>query len=259
MRQSLITNWTRDSPEKCFVKEFARLDIRSKEFYDINPVKTPFTVIFKHDYIEPVYFKCEDKYALYATQDLYVGTLVLIERAFVKKRKSMLIALSVYPEILEKLYPRTGQRPEANPLELLWDKVDKNVFQWEDQGDPKHLKDTLALLPFLSMSNHSCNPNIDIVRWLDSDFQDRPEDNFLNGGYAVYTTQPVKKGEELCISYGVEVGHTPTQNSQCVHSWTCRCGMDEEERRIKFDASNKLAFECWEEDKHTLGYLFNED
>lgn len=77
----------------------------------------------------------------------------------------------------------------------------------------------MSLWPYYSLFNHSCDPNV--------------TERVSGGSMVLYATRPIKKGEELYVSY-VPMGNMPRQMRQRVlRKWfgeSCRCLRCERER-----------------------------
>jgi len=257
MKQPLITNFFTQK-NGTLTNSFKRIKISSVFVESDIPGPIPFTVKFKHLDVESVYFPTKDRYGLYAYDDLEVGTLILVEDGIIGTEKIVQEKIIKLPDIYKELYPRnTIDATHLGSIALkkqTREKVWYNSFEWYDYGDSKEIREFQTILPFLSRCNHSCKPNIDIVRYLYSDYSQNNlsrTKNIWHGGFAVYITKKVHAGDELFISYGTDTGHS----SDSHFDWTCECGLSKEDREDLYTVSNKMAYEFWTEDKE---YVFDE-
>lgn len=152
--------------------------------------------VYEHNAVE--YRKKDEAYAVFATKDIPVGTLILMEHVLWGTEKQCIQALCQDQRLAADLFPRTFNA-------TIKDKIDYNSFMFFDH---------YVLGDRFSKYNHSCTPNCYMG------LADR-----INGDqiYGMWTVQNVSAGTELCIDY---VNHSNVDYHFAMkkkHGFTCNC------------------------------------
>lgn len=173
------------------------------------------SIIYKHDGV--VCCKTEDgKLAIYATEYLPEGTLLVFEQAVVGSNDYIKSCLMHRNDIAKELYPRNTEDLQC--------KINHNAWEWEDDlYIPLHTTKTNAICPYISKFNHKCAPNAWVETLCISKFLYEEEyDAMMNfmGGIVVYAVDDIEPGEEICINYGYQIGHEEINPN---FAWKCDC------------------------------------
>ena len=248
MSQTLITDYL--NRDTSISSQFSNLNLqdRSSPFiFGINSkllpqnkqIPEPETVLFTHPDISPVYFPSVDQYGFYATKEIEAGTCILIEEGFVGESNTSIAKFLFHnKDIASRLYPRNHRPDLWSSFKECERKAAHNVWEWSPE---KNAKNKIVFLPYTSMFNHSCTPNVDASQyshWSQTHFR-------MSEGFAIYSTSFIPAGEELTISYGESVGHVKSS----VFSWECNCGLSHEERLDNYNKSLRTVRECFSEDE----------
>ncbi len=152
--------------------------------------------VYEHTAVE--YRKIDGAYSVYATKDIPVGTLILMEHVLWGTHKQCFQALRQDKRLVADLFPRT-------PNATIEDKLDYNSFIFFDH---------FVLGDRFSKFNHSCTPNCYMG------LADKINDEQI---YGMWTVQNVPAGTELCIDY---VNHSNVEyhlSMKKKHGFTCKC------------------------------------
>jgi len=254
--QHRITDYFHTPLEHCFQTScsLSEKKHKTKNILDLNTRSSlgipsivnkpdPHTVIYKHDLVLPIYFPKSDYFGIYAKDNIPAGTMLVFEHAIVDYFDDLVEWVTDHTEISCDLYPRTEYS-----LQSFKNKVSYNIWEWYEKGDPIEFKRQSALCPFISKFNHSCNPNAFSTRYTEN----CTVDNF-QGYFIIYATYDIKQGDEICVSYGWDVGHTNTH-----FNWKCDCGLNLRERSDIFVSNVKFVEHCLNEDRDHIYTQLNE-
>lgn len=136
------------------------------------------------------------------------GTLLILEHGLHGDQTYVLRVVSANDELQQSLYPRTGDCAE--------EQVHCNVFRGDSNDNVRLFKD-------ISAFNHKCSPNAVCVKAGRIEFCK----DYVACFGAVYAIKRIAKGEEICISYGSEVGH----RGEDQYKFQCDCGLTADQRK----------------------------
>ena len=104
--------------------------------------------------------------------------------------------------------PMQDFRYDTWVLQTIWTRVINNQ---EEHTTPDG-RQVRAISPFYSFFNHSCDPN---TSWSPTDGP-----TCTNGSTKdIFANRPIRKGEELCISYGKFSDHSKAERQKILQSW----------------------------------------
>jgi hypothetical protein len=241
MLQSRITQYfcsSRYSDETAF-----KIDTISKQFHtDIPVITNPKygTVRFLRNGVKLVYLPRSDYYSVYTEKEITTGTIIAIEEATVGRKSDLVTFIEEHSDVGDDLYPRTF----ASTAE---DKVNYNRWEWFDEetdNQNPEMKKCDALFFFMSKINHSCEPNVFVVR---HDIVNIPDEDYI-GVFVLVATKYIPAGKQLFISYGHNTGH---ENKFYME---CSCWKDCKDRRRLFNQTVKLATRYW---NHATSYYLH--
>jgi hypothetical protein len=163
-----------------------------------------------------------------ATNDISIGTLLMLEEGLIGTSNQIVKKMKNNEELNNLLYPRDN-------IDNLMEKYNHNAFEWD--------KKTYALFYTISRLNHSCDPNLCV-----SEVKIQKKDCF-----ALFAIKDIKANEELCISYGWDIGHV---NSK-IFNWKCDCNLTDKERKIIFNKGQALTDQFLKAEFHYLDFLID--
>jgi len=154
--------------------------------------------------------------------------------------------LSYRQAIASELYPRTDLS-----MKSLEEKIEHNVWEWYEKGDPIEMKTSYALCPFIRKFNHSGTTYAFATRFIE-----RCDMDHFSGYYLIYAVEDIRQGEEICVSYGWEVGH---HDGYTNFKWNCNCQLSYKERLKNFNINAKFVEHCSLADKDAIFQVLEGD
>ena len=151
----------------------------------------------------------DDQYAVVATADIPVGTLVLLEHVIWNtKYEPLLAALEIDKDLYNTLYPRLTS-DEAFPDKAM-DKIQFNAFRFYE--------DEFVIGSLVSKFNHSCKPNCHMG------IADHIEGAKI---YGIWVHRKITTGQQLTLDY-VNCGDIKFHNSMLAQHGIQSCGCTDE-------------------------------
>ena len=191
-------------------------------------------LIFKHDLID-CFVDCQNTLSIYAGDFISEGTLLCIEEGIIGSTPHIANVLTTRIDIAEELWPRDDFD--------FYEKVRSNTWEYMDDLAPMSLQKKHALFPFASKFNHSCTPNAHVITCGLPLY-----DNEYVGGICVYAVKDIHNGQEVCVNYGYDVGHS----EDTVFSWSCQCGLDKKTRKRIMRETYDYVETCYKEDRDMI-------
>jgi SET domain len=176
-------------------------------------------VIYMSEDIKVQFGKRKGNRRVIVKEDVRAGEIIIIELGIkTRKRDLLLKALDVDDNLRNTLFPRVEVTSE-----VLKEKVDKNLFILDELDEFENMDELFVygLYDQISAINHSCDANC-MVKTIDTDAD-------MHTVMGVYSVKYIKKGGEVTICYGGEVGHTGRGH------FHCSCGLDKVQREMLED------------------------
>ena len=237
-----------------------KLDTQPTE-YPIETYKKK--VLYRSDHTCVYYNRVKDEFKMVAREFIPKGTLLCIEEAFIGSGPYLINILQHNPWLTKELYPRTPEE-YTTPTSLLryttsdlLKKINHNGWDWySEKTDPLSMQSAVGLCPYISKCNHSCTPNAFTLKITNI----RNVLDEYTAGFVLYCVEDVKEGEEITISYGDTIGHSPCLKDGYVElkkrtfDWECLCGMSLRERGKLLDNHLKRCRQWWKQDKEIVDH-----
>jgi len=188
---------------------------------------------FIHPHISFNYNEKTKQISTTAINPIDNGTLILLEEGIVGTTKQVIRQMSKEEELNNLLYPRENN----SDLDIIRKKYNHNAFEWDEK------QKTYGLFYTISRINHNCDPNVFVVEVT----------NLGKPLFAVFSIKDIKKGDEIMLSYGDDVGHS----NHTIFNWKCDCGLTDIERKKTFNKAQKSAHDYLKFEYHYLTFLLN--